>query len=34
MAATLVSAIPVMVIYLVAQKYLMQGISLTSGMKD
>lgn len=34
MAATLVSAIPVMAIYLVAQKYLLQGISFTSGMKD
>lgn len=34
MAATVVSAIPVMVIYLFAQKYLLQGISLTSGMKD
>ena len=34
MAATLVSAIPVMAIYFVAQKYLLHGISLTSGIKD
>lgn len=34
MAATVVSAVPVMAIYLFAQKYLLQGISLTSGMKD
>lgn len=34
MAATVVSAVPVMTIYLFAQKYLLQGISLTSGIKD
>lgn len=34
MAATVVSALPVMTIYLFAQKYLLQGISLTSGIKD
>lgn len=34
MAATVVSVVPVMTIYLFAQKYLLQGISLASGIKD
>lgn len=34
MAAAVISAVPVMLIYLFAQKFLLQGISLTSGIKD
>ena len=34
MAATTISAIPVLIVYLFAQKYLIRGISLTSGMKE
>lgn len=34
MAATVLSALPVLIIYLFAQKYLIQGISLTSGNKE
>ena len=34
MAATVISAVPVLVVYLFAQKYLIRGISLTSGMKE
>lgn len=33
MAATVISAIPVLLIYLFAQKYLLQGVSLSSGLK-
>lgn len=34
MAATVISAVPVLILYLVAQKYLLQGVSLTSGIKE
>ena len=34
MAITVVSGLPVLVIYCFAQKYLIRGISLTSGMKE
>lgn len=34
MAVTVISAIPVLVVYLFVQKYLIRGISLTSGMKE
>ncbi len=34
MAATVISAVPVLVVYLFTQKYLIRGISLTSGMKE
>ena len=34
MAATLISSLPVLIIYMFAQKYLIKGISLTSGMKE
>ncbi|MCR4911320.1 MAG: carbohydrate ABC transporter permease [Bacilli bacterium] len=34
MAVTVVSAVPVLVVYLFVQKYLIRGISLTSGMKE
>lgn len=34
MAATVISALPVFIIYLFSQKYLIRGISLTSGMKE
>lgn len=33
MAATVISAVPVLLIYLVAQKYLLQGVSFASGIK-
>ncbi len=33
MAATVISAIPVLILYLCAQKYLLQGVSLSSGVK-
>ena len=34
MAATVVSAVPVLVVYIFSQKYLIKGISITSGMKE
>ncbi len=34
MAATVISAVPVLLVYIFAQKYLIRGISLTSGMKE
>lgn len=34
MAITCVSAVPVLIVYLFVQKYLIRGISLTSGMKE
>ena len=34
MAATVISAVPVLIVYLFAQKYLIRGISLTSGNKE
>ncbi len=34
MASTLVSSLPVLIVYLFSQKYLIRGISLTSGMKE
>ena len=34
MAATVISAVPVLIVYIFAQKYLIRGISLTSGMKE
>ena len=34
MAATVISAVPVLILYLIAQKYLLQGVSLTSGIKE
>ncbi|MCR4561699.1 MAG: carbohydrate ABC transporter permease [Bacilli bacterium] len=34
MAVTVISAVPVLVVYLFVQKYLIRGISLTSGMKE
>ncbi len=34
MAATVISVIPVVIIFLVAQNFLLQGISLSSGLKD
>lgn len=34
MAATTISAVPVLIVYILAQKYLIRGISLTSGMKE
>lgn len=33
MASTVISAVPVLLIYIFAQKYLLQGISLSSGVK-
>lgn len=33
MAATVISAIPVLIIYLCAQKFLLQGVSISSGIK-
>ncbi len=34
MASTVVSALPVLIVYIFSQKYLIRGISLTSGMKE
>lgn len=34
MAVTVISAVPVLIVYLFVQKYLIRGISLTSGMKE
>ena len=33
-AATIISAIPVLVVFMLAQKYIIKGISATSGMKE
>ena len=33
MAATVISVVPVLILYLCAQKYLLQGVSLSSGVK-
>lgn len=34
MVATVISAVPVMIIYLFAQKFLLQGVAISSGVKD
>lgn len=34
MAATAISAIPVLIMYLVAQKYLLQGVAISAGVKE